>query len=86
MKSRPESKEILDAGRHPPVPTHDGTAEANGSRRRFGPLQEKVMLTLCVLVIVVIAIVALAKRVAKEVLLPPGVATAVSFVKKAFAK
>jgi hypothetical protein len=44
------------------------------------------MLTLCVLVIVVIAIVALAKRLAKEVLLPPGVATAVSFVKKAFAK
>jgi hypothetical protein len=44
------------------------------------------MLTLCVLVIVVIAIVALAKRVAKEVLLPPYVTAAMGLVKKAFAK
>lgn len=83
---RPESKEILETGRHIQVPRHDGTAEVNGSRQWFGPLPEKVMLTLCVLVMVMIAIGLLVKRIAKEVLLPPYVTAAMGLVKKAFAK
>ena len=44
------------------------------------------MLTVFVLVIFVIAIVYVVKKVAKEVLLPPGVAAAFGAVRKILAK